>query len=391
MEIKISYTKWNDDFSEAKNKAKDLATGEWLLFLDCSDVFQNGILLREAIVKNNLIADYLFLNTFALAEDGVETHLRHARIIRNKPEYKYVKKVHEDIVLSLKKHNARVASTDLVIRHTGYEVPGSVYRRNRRNYRIQKRWVENNPDADSLDYFHLIQTYILLHGKTRNKKWLHKALRTTDRCLALPLKTDDPLWPKMVFQKGRIYHELDELDKAKQFYQQTIDKRNYIESYLGKAEVLVAERNFEAALGYLTKMLEIGSKDGFEITSVPKNLKEMEEGMFYNLGVCYFNLERYKEAKRAFQQCLMMNNRRLAAIEFLTECLRREGNYQMAFDVSLTAINMFPRYVNGLVNCAGYEIQNKRYVTAKMFLKEALRLNPRHPVARKNWRRLTKR
>jgi len=387
---RISYEKWRWDFSYHRNQSKALATGQWIIWLDTQDTFESSTMLRYTIVQNDSIGDALFCNVFAPAEDGVETHLRHARIIRNKEEYYWQKPVHEDIVLSLKAANFRKVSTDLVVVHHGYKAVGSTFAKNLRNYKIMKKHIAKNPNADSLDLFHLANTYILLASQYRKRKWADRAMETLDRIIDLPLKEDDPLWGKVIFYKARLYHDAGKLAEAKKWYQHSINKIKYIESYLGMGEALVAERNYEAALGYLEAMFKTGMDAGFEVTSVPKNLREMEQAMFYNLGLCYFNREEYQKAGGMFQKSLSIKPRDIIAVDFLCDCLRRAGKELSAFQVTMKAINMMPNYVNGWANLGASEMLSKRYATAVIFLREALRQDPNHKVANQNLAKIEK-
>lgn len=386
--VRYEYLRWRDDFSYARNRSKAMVSvdSEWIIWLDSDDIFLLPQTLREVVVANNEIGDYIFMNVFAPCEDGVETHLRHARIFRNKPEYYWQKPIHEDIVLSLKAANARMIHSDLSIRHIGYLSKGSTLKKNTRNLRIMKKYIKTNKDLDSLDYFHIANAYILVNTKESKLE----AIKYLDQALAIPLPEEDLLWPKIVFLKARIYHDLGEFDSAKLYYQLSIDKRNYIESYLGMAEVMVAEKKIDAAIGYLEKMLSIGDKDGFEITSVPKNLKEMEEMMYYNLGYCYFHKEEYDKARDFFARTLQINSRNLKAMDFLCDILRRKGDYVNAFQATLMAVNLHPKYFHGWNNMGSFERMNKRYVTAELFYKKALVLYPDYDDAKKNLEALYK-
>lgn len=378
--IKIIYTHWKEDFSAARNKALNETTGDWVIWLDVADIFMSGLGLREAIAANEPIGDVIFCNVFAPSEDGVTTTLRSSRIFRNNPSYRWRKPIHEDIALSMKEHKARIIHGELAITHTGYMAKGSTAQKNIRNLKIMKRYFKENKSPDSLDYFHLANAYIL-EGTKASKL---QAISVLDQALAIPLPTSDDLWPKVVFLKARIFHDLGDFNEAKEWYHQSIEARNYIESYLGMAEILVAEKNIDAALGYLERMLEIGKKDGFEVNSIPKNIKEMEDAMLYNLGYCYYLKEDYKKAKEYFGWCLDANPKNLKAIDFICDIYRREGNYLRAFNITLQAVQLFPQYFHGWNNLGSFERMNKRYVTAEMFYQRAIALYPDYSDAKKN-------
>lgn len=392
---RTSYEKWKSDFAYHRNQANKLATGNWIVYMDCADTYESGLLLRKCIVENDSIADYQTANVFAPSEDGVNTRLLHVRAWRNHKGYEWRKPIHEDILLSIKEKQGRAVTTDLCFTHHGYKAKGSTYAKNHRNLKIMKRHVENNPNADSLDLYHLANTYILLGTEARkDKSWiaskksqgyLRKALGAIDRCLNLPLLETDPLWPKMVFQKARIHHEgFNDFEEAKKWYNLTIEKQDYIESLLGMAEILVAEKKFKDALALLLKMFNMGLGGQIKVTSIPKNMEEMEWGMWYNMGLCYFNLENYKMAKQSFQKALLIYKNYTPAIHLLTECLNREGNWQLGFNLNLQAINIMPRYANGYFALGIYEFQHRRYASARLFFQEVIRLNPHNEIARKN-------
>lgn len=55
-ESKVSFHKWNNDFSDARNASIKKATKDWILFLDADEELpkEEGIKLKELINNSNL-------------------------------------------------------------------------------------------------------------------------------------------------------------------------------------------------------------------------------------------------------------------------------------------------------------------------------------------------
>ena len=83
--------KWNDNFSEARNVAREKSSAEWLLIIDCDEIFEHDIsALRkflESPVADNYDAIFMPVNTGFEINDQI-------RVFRNLPDIEWAGAFH---------------------------------------------------------------------------------------------------------------------------------------------------------------------------------------------------------------------------------------------------------------------------------------------------------
>ncbi len=143
----VDHRPWNDDFAAARNRSLDLATGEWILYIDADeqlehlDVARARAELRAATDAVSLLVRFRSRPIFS--------PYREYRLWRNRDDVRFVGRIHETMVPDL----ARIErTTELVIRdcdefsivHWGYE--GDQTRKHLRNQPLLERRVVELPD-----------------------------------------------------------------------------------------------------------------------------------------------------------------------------------------------------------------------------------------------------
>lgn len=114
---------WIDDFSAARNFAISKASGTWILFLDADEVL--APLSRDeltAFLKTSQAEGYYFKicsyldHTYETVEDYV------VRLFKNKPEYRFIGAIHEQIAGSIKSScgDTSLFLSPFTIYHYGY-------------------------------------------------------------------------------------------------------------------------------------------------------------------------------------------------------------------------------------------------------------------------------
>ncbi|MBT2290147.1 glycosyltransferase [Paenibacillus albidus] len=124
---KVIHMPWEDSFAAARNRSIEEATGDWILWMDADEEMDmdeadklKELLTRDAIREHSIEGiQFYFLNY--LEEDKVE-HTCLQRMVRNRPEYKFEGRIHEQILQNMLKFNPdmKVGQVDIHIYHYGY-------------------------------------------------------------------------------------------------------------------------------------------------------------------------------------------------------------------------------------------------------------------------------
>ena len=101
---KVIEREWTGSFADARNASFDAATGDWVMFLDADEVLvaDDAQRLREILGRTWREAFYLVETNFT-GELGDGTAVTHnaMRVFRNRPEYRFEGRIHEQIAHNL--------------------------------------------------------------------------------------------------------------------------------------------------------------------------------------------------------------------------------------------------------------------------------------------------
>jgi tetratricopeptide (TPR) repeat protein len=171
---------WQEDFSQARNVSLEAATGDWILCLDADETLAPGQESRlRRLLSGRADAFYVQIRSPLAGTQSGQTFV-HAfqRLFRNRKEYRFQGRVHEQVFPSLSAHGARIEFSNLVIHHSGYHAGGKIQRAKlERNLRLLLRDLEDRP-ADPLLHFFLGETYALLGEPLQASERYEHALHT---------------------------------------------------------------------------------------------------------------------------------------------------------------------------------------------------------------------
>ncbi|HEX3517437.1 MAG TPA: glycosyltransferase [Solirubrobacteraceae bacterium] len=115
---------WSDSFAEARNLSFDAASGDWLMYLDADEVLvrEDAELLRSLTGRTWREAFYLSeINYTGTLGDGAAVTHEALRIFRNRPEYRFEGRVHEQIAHRLPTYlPERLEASAVRVEHYGY-------------------------------------------------------------------------------------------------------------------------------------------------------------------------------------------------------------------------------------------------------------------------------
>jgi len=115
---------WTGSFAQARNASFDAASGDWLIYLDADEVLvrEDAALLRALTGRTWREAFYLSETSYTgEAEEGSAVVHNALRMFRNRPEYRFEGRLHEQIAHRLPGYlPERIEAVDVRVEHFGY-------------------------------------------------------------------------------------------------------------------------------------------------------------------------------------------------------------------------------------------------------------------------------
>ncbi|MGB0113827.1 MAG: glycosyltransferase family 2 protein [Ilumatobacteraceae bacterium] len=137
---------WDDDFAAARNAALDLATGQWILYIDADEQLDRcdpAALRAELSAATDAVALRVWFRT-----RPIWSPYREFRLWRHRPDIRFVGRIHETMVADIRRvaeeDGMAIADTDLFrLTHYGYE--GDQTAKHRRNLPLLEQRVVELP------------------------------------------------------------------------------------------------------------------------------------------------------------------------------------------------------------------------------------------------------
>jgi glycosyltransferase involved in cell wall biosynthesis len=148
---------WTGSFSEARNVSFEAATGDWLMYLDADEV-----LVADDVDRLRALTGQVWREAFYLVEtnytgeigDGAAVTNNALRIFRNRPQYRFEGRLHEQIAQHLPVHiPGRIEQTSVRIEHYGYlGAVRDAKEKSRRNLQLLRAQQQEGPPSAFLHF-----------------------------------------------------------------------------------------------------------------------------------------------------------------------------------------------------------------------------------------------
>jgi tetratricopeptide (TPR) repeat protein len=140
---RLGHFQWNENFSDARNRALDLVRGEWVLYIDADErVLPCDVAAVRAELADPAYAAYEVL----LRPRPNYTPYRILRLFRSDPQIRFQGAIHENIWPAVQAYHGgrmRVGTSPLLLEHIGYE--GDQGRKHRRNLPLLETALQADP------------------------------------------------------------------------------------------------------------------------------------------------------------------------------------------------------------------------------------------------------
>jgi tetratricopeptide (TPR) repeat protein len=212
---KVLHHEWTGDFAEARNVSLEAATGDWIVWLDADEVLvaEDADKLRKLAGQTWREAFYLVETNFTGdIEDGTAVTHNALRVFRNRPEYRFKGRLHEQMAHNLPGYLAeRVAHTQVRIEHYGYlGVVRESKDKARRNLELLEKQTAEGVDT-AYHKFNLGSEYLALGEFEKARDFLVRAWKEMEQ---EPNRKSFPYMPSLASRVVIALRETGKLDEA---------------------------------------------------------------------------------------------------------------------------------------------------------------------------------
>jgi tetratricopeptide (TPR) repeat protein len=143
---------WDGSFADARNVSLDAATGDWLIYLDADEVLVEDDQERLRTLRGHTWREAFYLvetNHTGDLEDGTAVTHNALRMFRNRPEYRFKGRLHEQVAYAMPGDVAeRFEHTGVRVEHYGYlGVVRDAKEKSRRNIELLERQAAEGVDT----------------------------------------------------------------------------------------------------------------------------------------------------------------------------------------------------------------------------------------------------
>lgn len=295
---------WNDDFAAAYNYCVSQARCEWILLLDADEELlpaSHEELLRCVTREDVLAFTVLRQDLVSVTRLDQFTEMLHTRLFRNRPDMRYVGRIHHRFATSLhfiaSTAGLQVADSSIRLRHYGY-AGGDDAAKLARAAKLMELELQDRPGQ----FYYLVElgrTWITMRD-ARGAELLTTAARMARRDVQAILDSGGALCALLEFvlasdklPTGFAISWQDAHDLTMRHFPNAVPLLWQIALRYFRRE------QFADCAKSLERIIELGATNSYDKRSSFQPSVLSGDAML-NLGVCYARLGRVKDARRCF-------------------------------------------------------------------------------------------
>jgi glycosyltransferase involved in cell wall biosynthesis/Flp pilus assembly protein TadD len=366
---------WCDDFSAARNQSLQLATGDWIMWLDADDLmpaeFHQPI---RSLVAGPCDRSYFFV----LDDRGFESvSCLQMRLFPNLEGITFEMPIHEQVTPSLGRLGIDMQPTDIRVVHTGYTTPEVVNQKKQRYLAIMERWLVKHP-GDYIVRSHVALTY---HTTGRGEEAIaaYRYILEQTECLA---DHNYVIYTTALLFLGRTYLKMQQVEDALHWIGKAHDfDPDYILSRFSMAEANLAAQKWTEAVEAAHSVLNAD----FQMTFFPIDRQELTYSSLCVLGRALAQLDDIDGASEALHRATKTTvARRSEALGVLSEIYKTRGQADEASAVLTQALLISPDDAKHRFNRGMLDLEARRLEQAQEAFVSVLDVSPGYAPALMN-------
>lgn len=303
-------SQWQDDFALAKNQCLAEATGDWIVFNDADELFNEPEFVKSYLYNlrddKDLQALYVPMANIEKSDNSVINYFNALRIFRRLNGLRYEGRIHESLMLgetglgNVDTLVTKVADRSLLINHTGYSREVSP-KKAERNLRLISLDIEAGQDIRKL-YRYLAECYYILKDYQR----------ALDNAL---LATQSPYQP--IGQQGDMYWlALNAMEKLQYSWEDRLAVTDtgirlfpeLPDFYARRGMILVEEEQYREGVTLFQQSLELLDNYNKKIAPAESsNIMSILHLLYADLGHCLGEIGEKTSAEAMFKTAITIN------------------------------------------------------------------------------------
>jgi glycosyltransferase involved in cell wall biosynthesis len=331
---KIIFDEWADDFSHSRNVSLRNARGNFILVIDADEILQNPDELKNVIrIAPENTGGWLV----TVESQSKYASFRHKllRLFRNEPSYRFEGIIHEQIMPAILKSGKKVADTNILLSHSGYNLGIENFRKKQeRNLDLLSKAISLNP-GKSFNFFNRAKTNMALEKFDDAVMDIESALQISSE--------DSPMFVNYLNYAAILNYKAGNHDKAIYFADTSLNLlRNQTLPNFVIAEINFEKKNFKKALKFYSEIENQKGRQDLNSLILGEFVIRPAD-LYLKKGKCFFEQKEYAEASLEFKKGIAHDEKNLNCLlgyansEFLLK------NYYFAYEALAKAARIAPK------------------------------------------------